>query len=247
MKAIPIRSAAFSILVAAAAPAAADDVHCPPHLGEVTIDGNVLVAAACELDGTTVKGNVHLYAGGSLTATNVRIDGNVQADTSDFVSIVGSQIGGDIQLDDLVGDLSVVSETDVGGSIQIVRNRSRTELTDNVVDADIQLFDNSGGVVIARNVVGGNLQCKSNEPVPTGGDNDVSGNKEDQCENLAAADTVAGTVTGSAGTDGGGTDAGASADNVGAAESTGGGGGTGPLAALLLGVAALLRRVLRAQ
>jgi hypothetical protein len=36
----------------------ADDIDCPPELGAVTVDGNVLIAAACIMDGTTVTGNI---------------------------------------------------------------------------------------------------------------------------------------------------------------------------------------------
>jgi hypothetical protein len=39
-------------------------------------------------------------------------------------------------------------------------------------------------VHIQGNVIDGNLQCKENKPDPTGGGNEVEGNKEDQCENL---------------------------------------------------------------
>jgi hypothetical protein len=38
-----------------------------------------------------------------------------------------------------------------------------------------------GGVTIAHNVISGNLQCKENDPAPTGRNNVVHGNKEDQC------------------------------------------------------------------
>jgi hypothetical protein len=38
--------------------------------------------------------------------------------------------------------------------------------------------------VITSNRVNGNLQCKSNNPRPTGGGNIVQGNKEDQCARL---------------------------------------------------------------
>ena len=58
--------------------APADDVHCPLHLSEVKIDGNVLVAAPCQPNGTIVIGNVHLHAGGSLVMRGVtRIDGSI--------------------------------------------------------------------------------------------------------------------------------------------------------------------------
>lgn len=171
--------------------ATAEDVHCPPNLGAVTIDGNVLVAAPCRLDGTRVIGNVLLYAGGSLVARNgVRIDGNIQAERSDFVDVTDSFVNGSIQLDDMVGDRSVIERTRVGGSIQLMGNRSRLEVLDNDVNADVQAFSNLGGVVIAGNDVDGNLQCKENVPAPAGGDNLVQGNKEDQCANLVPETTT---------------------------------------------------------
>lgn len=162
-----------------------DDVHCPPALGQVTVDGNVLVTAACRLEGTTVTGNVHVYAGGSLVSrAGTRIGGSVQAEDSDFVDLQETQVDGNVQLDDLVGDRSIVLRSRVGGSIQLKQNRSRLEIVDNSVGSDIQAFSNSGQVLIADNRVDGNLQCKSNEPEPAGGNNTVQGNKEDQCASL---------------------------------------------------------------
>jgi hypothetical protein len=178
----------LSLLAAlAASPAVvlADDVNCPPNLGNVTVDGNVLVAAPCRLDGTTVKGNVQLYAGGSLiTRGNVRIEGSIQAENSDFIDLADTFVNGNIQLDNLVGDRSIIERSNVGGSIQLNSNRSRLEVLNNTVDSDVQAFANRGGVVIADNVIDGNLQCKENNPTPAGGNNRVQGNKEDQCVNL---------------------------------------------------------------
>jgi hypothetical protein len=163
----------------------ADDVHCPPFIGSVTIDGNVLVAAPCRLEGTTVKGNIHLYAGGSLIARNgTRVEGGIQAENSDFIDVAETQVNGNIQLDNLVGDRSLIESSTIEGSIQLTSNRSRLEVLSNTVNADVQAFGNTGGVVMADNVIDGNLQCKSNNPLPAGGNNRVRGNKEDQCANL---------------------------------------------------------------
>lgn len=54
----------------------------------------------------------------------------------------------------------------------------------NDVNADVQVFTNTGGVRISANRIDANLQCKSNTPPPTGGGNEVQGNKEDQCAGL---------------------------------------------------------------
>ncbi|MGH8131544.1 MAG: hypothetical protein ACRES3_11885 [Steroidobacteraceae bacterium] len=171
--------------------APADDVHCPPFIGNVTIDGNVLIAAPCRLDGTTVKGNVHLYAGGSLISrVGTRIEGSIQAENSDFVDIADTHVNGNIQLDNLVGDRSIVNRSTIGGSIQLKSNRSRLEVLSNIVNSDVQAFSNAGGVLIADNVIDGNLQCKSNDPAPAGGNNQVQGNKEDHCANLQPEDAA---------------------------------------------------------
>lgn len=183
--------------------AAAEDVSCPPDPGAVTIDGNVLVTGPCTLDGTTVKGNVHLYSGGSLVAHNASIDGNIQAENADYVDVTDTHVGGSIQLDNLVGDASVVERNTIIGNIQLVSNRSALDIRDNFVGADIQAFSNTGGVTIAENTVDGNLQCKSNEPAPTGGGNDVAGNSEDQCADLTASSGGSGGGSSGGGTGGG--------------------------------------------
>lgn len=206
--------------VALAGVSHADDVDCPPELGAVTIDGNVLVAAACAMDGTSVTGNIHLYAGGSLVARNVDVEGNIQAEDADYVDVMESEVDGSIQLDGLVGDASNVTSSTVNGNIQLDDNRSRLEVLDNTVDGDVQAFTNSGGVVIADNIIDGNLQCKENDPAPVGSNNQVSGNMEDQCAALQPESEDGGSDGTGDGTGGGPVDSG---DDGGAAGNSGGG------------------------
>jgi hypothetical protein len=206
------------------------DINCPPDLGRVTVDGNVLVSSACRLEGTVVKGNVLLYSGGSLIARDALVVGNIQAERADFIDVERVTVKGNIQLDDMVGDVNKIRVSGVDGSIQLNGNRSTLEVVDNVVDGDVQAFSNTGGVLIADNVIGGNLQCKSNSTPPVGGNNLVYGNKEDQCADLQggrSADVSSGATGPTGGTS--------------TSESSGGGGGSGPLALLLLGAGALLR------
>jgi uncharacterized membrane protein YgcG len=211
----------------------ADDVDCPPALGAVTVDGNVLIAAACTMEGTTVTGNILLYAGGSLVARGLNVEGNIQADDADYVDIMESEIDGSIQLDGLVGDASNITSNRINGNIQLDDNRSRLEVLDNTVGADLQAFANSGGVVIADNTVDGNLQCKENDPAPVGSNNRVSGNTEDQCANLQpAGGDNSGAGSGSGSGDGGSAGSGGSGNEV----ANGGSGGGGSFSPLSLGV-----------
>lgn len=248
----PVFSALGLVALGAWSPAIAGDVNCPPNLGAVTIDGNVQIAAPCELNGTTVKGNVLLYTGGSLVARNVSIDGNLQAENAFVVDIEGSTVDGDIQLDDMVGDRSRMVGNRVNGNIQLNGNRSRLEAQNNRVDGDVQAFSNSGQVVISDNVIGGNLQCKSNNPAPAGGNNRVSGNKEDQCANLQPEGSAQTTdpAPGDAATDGPVTTqpSGTSTTGTpagGTASGAGGGGALGWVSLLALALAFFLKSAVR--
>jgi hypothetical protein len=156
-------------LLLGAAPAQADDTTCNGTIGAVSLDGNVIVpeGAICKLVGTRVDGNVHVESGATLKAKGVHIGGNVQAEHHERVVVKAltggrSHVDGSIQLKQ--GGGGKVAKTDVG--------------------SDIQLFTNSGLFVVKNNHVEGNLQCKSNNPKPTGGNNVVQGNKEDQCRDL---------------------------------------------------------------
>lgn len=64
-----------------AAPAAhAGERTCRGSLGAMTVDNlRVPAGATCTLNGTTVKGTVKVEQGGRLTATSIRVVGNIQA------------------------------------------------------------------------------------------------------------------------------------------------------------------------
>ncbi|PVG80887.1 hypothetical protein DDE18_21125 [Nocardioides gansuensis] len=152
-----------------AAPAHADDTTCHGTIGAVSLDGNVIVpeGALCRLIGTRVDGNVQVKSGAVLKAKGVRVGGSVQAENHERVVVKAlnggrSHVDGSIQLKQ--GDGGRIARTDVG--------------------SDIQLFTNVGLFVVESNHVDGNLQCKSNNPKPTGSNNVVQGNKEDQCRDL---------------------------------------------------------------
>lgn len=166
-----------------AAPAFAD-VYCPPNLGPVTIDDNVIVTGQCLLDGTRVKGNVLVQSGGALSARNADIEGNIQADGGVYVRVSRTNVGGDIQLEGVFGEVSRIQRSSIGGNLQLDNNRIRLVAEHNTIDGDLQAFGNTSGVVIRYNTIDGNLQCKSNQPAPVGGFNQVSGDREDQCAGL---------------------------------------------------------------
>lgn len=149
--------------VAVAPSASAEERVCRGSLGATAVD-NVRVPqnATCTLSGTTVKGTLKVENGATLRARSIRVVGNIQAE----------------------GHRSVVlSSARVGESLQLEQGAAAT-LDGNRVTGDVQSFTNRGAQRFTSNVVDGNLQCKENVPAPTGSDNRVDGNKEDQCSRL---------------------------------------------------------------
>jgi hypothetical protein len=164
MKLVLVTSAVAAFAALAAAPSAlAEERTCRGTLGAITVDNlRVPSGATCTLNGTRVEGTVKVERGATLKASVIRVKGNVQAEGAKFVGIASST---------------------VGGSIQVVQGGGSTA-DRNVVDGDVQYFENRGSIKITRNRIDGNLQCKANVPAPTGGSNIVQGNKEDQCKRL---------------------------------------------------------------
>ncbi len=187
-------AAAMVASVFVATPSAfADDTRCTGTIGARSIDGNVIVpqGATCTLVGTRVDGNVHVRANARLNAVGARVGGSIQADNHRYVLVVPrtvngdtvrSRVNGDIQL--FSGGGSEVRNTFVGGQFQSKQNNRYQSAVRNVIEGDLQAFSNTHGYRIARNVIDGNLQCKSNRPAPTGDNNRVQGNKEDQCRGM---------------------------------------------------------------
>ena len=166
--------------------AQAQNVSCPPAIGNVRIDGNLAITARCELTGTDVRGNVTLFAGGSLIARDVRIRGNLEGHRADFVDLQRSRVDGNVRLEELVGDVTSIGRTDIRGDLLLIRNRSRLEILNNDLDGNLQAIGNTGGVLLAGNSIDDDLECTGNAPRPFGIGNRVDGDREGQCRSLLA-------------------------------------------------------------
>ena len=172
-----------SVLIGAR-PSFAEEIICQGKLGPITVD-NVKVPQGkrCVLNGTRVQGNVVVETGATLQALGVRVIGSIQAEGATSVQVLRrSSIGGSVQL--VQGGGAVVDFSRITGDILFDSNDSPNAATRNTVGGNVQAFQNTGGVEISDNFIDGNLQCKGNNPAPTGGGNVVQGNKEDQCTKL---------------------------------------------------------------
>ena len=167
-----------------AQPASAEETTCVGAIGAVTVDNlRVPEGATCILEGTHVQGTIKVERAASLQASNVTVIGNVQAENASDVRVAqGSTVGGSVQV--VKGQAASVADSTITGDILYDENSGALSAERNHVGGNIQAFKNTGGLIISGNRVDGNLQCKENQPPPTGGENIVQGNKEDQCARL---------------------------------------------------------------
>ena len=175
--------AVLTFMLASAPVAQADDIVCRRTLGAITVD-NVVVPndQVCILDGTIVEGNIKVLTRATLRAYEVSVDGNIQAEGARAVFVnPGSFVGGNIQIKQ--GGRARINRVDIGGDLQFEENRGALYATRNHIDGNLQAWKNTGGLTISFNVIAENLQCKENNPPPTGGGN-IAGDKEGQCRNL---------------------------------------------------------------
>jgi cytoskeletal protein CcmA (bactofilin family) len=137
----------------------------------------------CILTNVRIRGDLKLGRGSTVIAGDLRVDGDIEGKAASGLKLTSSRIDGDIQFED--GGSVEVRQTVIEGNLQLESNHGSLHVEGNSVEGNVQVFKNRGGPFsISGNEIAGHLQCKENEPAPTGGGNDVDGEKEDQCRNL---------------------------------------------------------------
>lgn len=179
--------AAGMLALMVSAPAAqAEERVCRGSIGAVTVDNlRVPSNATCNLSGTQVKGTVKVESGANLSANRITVNGNIQSEGFRNIRVYNySTVGGSVQLKNgLSGGLGSVSQTTINGDLQFEANRAKMTSDRNTVRANLQAVQNRGGLAITSNRISQALQCKENNPPPTGGGN-TAGDKEGQCARL---------------------------------------------------------------
>src|SRR5688572_23368300 len=80
------------------------DANCTSNLTDVELRGTLNIVARCRLSGSDVRGDVVIFAGGSLIARDTRIRGSLEASRADFVELDGVRVDRTVSLRELVGD-----------------------------------------------------------------------------------------------------------------------------------------------
>ncbi len=188
----------LSSIMVSAPVALAEDRECRGTLGNVLVEGNVIVpdGASCSLDSTTVKGDVTVKSRASLTVNGANISGSIQG-TVNGANISGSIQGEGANKIDINsgtrtgnnvllrrGEEVAIDGATITGDLQLEANTGAVSVASNTIIGNLQAKSNrDSGITISANQIGNNLQCQDNNPAPTGGDNTAK-QKEGQCENL---------------------------------------------------------------
>lgn len=136
----------------------------------------------CVISDLHVSGHLRLEAGARVTGTEVRVDGNVEAKHAEELTLTDALIFGDLKFED--GRSVSLRESHVGGKVELKSNGGPVELRDNVIEDDVKLEKNRVGPLrLVGNSVDGKLECKNNEPSPTGTGN-VAQQMTGQCSGL---------------------------------------------------------------
>lgn len=128
----------------------------------ITGDIHVRSGDTCLLTDLTVIGEIDVHDGGRLEIQNVHVTEDIDAERYAYVRISGGEVTGSIKLER--GGEAVVENVRIGDSLESEDNTGP------------QRFDN--------NTIGGDLECENNSQAPTGGGNQVSGQREGQCTGL---------------------------------------------------------------
>jgi hypothetical protein len=168
---------------------------CSATTGRDRVNGTLNVVGRCTLTGTDVRGDVVLFAGGSLIARGIRIRGSLSGDRADFVELHDVRVDRGVDLRDLVGDSSTIEGSEIRGDIMLTGNRSRFEIVANELRRGLTLLGNTGGLQIAGNSIDGDLSCSGNAPAPTLLGNRIEGDAEGQCAPSRPARTPSPTPT----------------------------------------------------
>lgn len=153
------------------------------RLGAVALDTVIVPAgAACVLEGTSMIGSLLVGQGASVSATGVRVNGNLQAEGAAMTSLGGaSRIGGSVQIKD--GQSASLTGATIAGDLQIESMSGPVSASGNRLGGNLQATGNRGGVALLSNRMEGALQCTGNLPAPTGSGN-VASVRQEQCRNL---------------------------------------------------------------
>ena len=158
------------------------DPSCETGGGFIPGDLRIPKDTRCVVSDVFVAGDLRLDDGASFVGSDITVRGDVDAKNADELTLVDATIFGDFEFRD--GGSVILRESRVGGKVELKSNTGSIELHDNVVERDVELERNRGGpFLLVRNEIDGELECRANQPAPSGTGNEAE-RATGQCRGL---------------------------------------------------------------
>ncbi|HSO50639.1 MAG TPA: hypothetical protein VLS86_08825, partial [Acidimicrobiia bacterium] len=161
---------------------AAPDTECRGTIFAVMIEGKIVVpdGAECELVGTTVDGSIIVGVGSTLIANGIEVlkPGTIPIQASGFTRLevtglrkfVGPGDPEELQPSEVLGSIQavgggtvIISDTILGGALQISDNSDSVLITDTFAEGAVQLGKNTGEVSVTDSFLGEGVEISETE------------------------------------------------------------------------------------
>jgi len=147
-------------------------------LFDVTLDRGI----TCVFTDVRIRGRLELREGSRLVATRLTVDGPMTSNGAESITLDDVRIYGDLKLEK--GGSITIRGSQIARKVELVDNLGDIAVSDTWVDETLKLEKNRGGPFSLFRNTSRNLECKENDPAPTGSGNVVSGRDSGQCEGL---------------------------------------------------------------
>ena len=160
-----------------------DGLRCEGSIGAQQYTSVIVpVGATCALLGTRVSGDIVIGAGATLQASEVAVQGGIQAQGAAVVTVHNnSTVGGNIQIKQ--SGSAVINQVQVTGDLHLTENQRGLSITHSRIGGSVRAIGNQAGLVVRHNKVDGVLQCQQNVLIPLAGANQAA-SLEEQCAEL---------------------------------------------------------------
>jgi hypothetical protein len=147
-----------------------------------TFFDDVEIQGSCTFTNVRVWGRLELREGASLTASELTAFRQVEANRAQGLILADSRIHGDLKFEN--GGSVTIRDSYIGKELKLKSNLGAIAVSDNTIGETLTLEGNRGGPSTLLRNASKKLECKGNDPPPTGGGNVVEDNKTGQCVGL---------------------------------------------------------------
>jgi hypothetical protein len=152
------------------------------YVRDRTFFDDVEIRGSCTFINVRVWGRLEVREGARLTASELTAFRQLEANRAQGLILADSRIYGDLKFEN--GGSVTIRDSYIGKELKLKSNLGAIAVSDNTIGETLTLEDNSGGPFTLLRNGSKKLECKGNDPPPTGGGNVVEDNKTGQCVGL---------------------------------------------------------------